>query len=67
MRPMTWFLVNVGPYIDPPLMRATRGHVRLGLLAPTVLVTHTGRKSGKRRTTPLGYFTDGSNVILVAS
>lgn len=37
------------------------------MTAPTVLLTHTGAKSGKRRTTPLLYFTDGEGVVLVAS
>ncbi|MGH2576670.1 MAG: nitroreductase family deazaflavin-dependent oxidoreductase, partial [Actinomycetota bacterium] len=34
---------------------------------PQVLLTHTGAKSGKKRTTPLAYFTDGDDVILIAS
>ena len=66
-RPVTWFLVNVGNKIDPYLMKATGGRVRTTLSAPTVLLTHTGAKSGKKRTTPLAYFTDGDNVILIAS
>ena len=66
-RPVTWFLVNLGPKIDPPLMRLTRGHVRLAGSGPTVLVTHTGAKSGKQRTTPLAYFTDGDDVVIIAS
>ena len=32
-----------------------------------MLLTHTGARSGKRRTTPLTYFTDRGNVILIAS
>jgi deazaflavin-dependent oxidoreductase (nitroreductase family) len=66
-RPVTWFLVNVGNKIDPYLMRASGGRVKSTLSAPTVLLTHTGAKSGKQRTTPLAYFTDGDNVILIAS
>ena len=66
-RPVTWFLVNYGPKVDPPLMKLSRGRVRLAGTGPTVLVTHTGAKSGKQRTTPLAYFTDGDDVILVAS
>lgn len=66
-RPMTWFLVNVGNRIDPALMRASGGRVRTTLNAPTVLLTHTGAKSGKKRTTPLAYFTDGDDVVLIAS
>jgi deazaflavin-dependent oxidoreductase (nitroreductase family) len=66
-RPFTWFLVNVGNRVDPFLMRATGGRVRTTLNAPTVLLTHTGAKSGKKRTTPLAYFTDGDDVIMIAS
>ena len=33
----------------------------------TVLVDHVGRKSGKRRTTPLLYIADGDDVVIVAS
>lgn len=34
---------------------------------PILLLTTTGRKSGKGRTTPLGYFADGQDYIIVAS
>jgi deazaflavin-dependent oxidoreductase (nitroreductase family) len=30
-------------------------------------MTHIGAKSGQRRTTPLVYFTDGGNAVLIAS
>lgn len=66
-RPVTWFLVNLGPKIDPRLMKLTGGRVRLSGSGPTVVVTHTGAKSGKQRTTPLAYFTDGDKVVLIAS
>ncbi len=35
--------------------------------APLVLITTTGAKSGKRRTTPIVYTTDGDNVVIIAS
>ena len=63
----TWMAINVGQHVDPYLMRATRGRLRLALTAPTILLTHTGRKTGKTRTTPLLYFTEGGNVVLIAS
>lgn len=63
----TWTAINVGQRVDPHLMRATRGHLRVGFTAPTVLLTHTGAKSGKVRTTPLLYFTDSERVVLIAS
>jgi deazaflavin-dependent oxidoreductase (nitroreductase family) len=66
-RPATWFLVNIGNRIDPYLMKASGGRVKSTINAPTVLLTHTGAKSGSRRTTPLAYFTDGDKVVLIAS
>ena len=59
--------LNVANKVDPYLMRATRGRLKMPSGAPTVLLTHTGAKSGKERTTPLLYFTDGGNVVLIAS
>jgi deazaflavin-dependent oxidoreductase (nitroreductase family) len=67
LRPVTWFLVNVGNRVDPVLMRATGGRVKSTMVAPTVLLTHTGARSGKRRSTPLAYFTDGDDVVVIAS
>jgi deazaflavin-dependent oxidoreductase (nitroreductase family) len=62
-----WMALNVANKVDPYLMRASRGLIKVPSGVPTVLLTHTGAKSGKKRTTPLVYFTDGGNVILIAS
>jgi len=35
--------------------------------APILLLTTTGRKSGRQITTPLQYVKDGDNVVLIAS
>jgi len=35
--------------------------------APLVLITTTGAKSGRRRTTPIVYTTDGDSVVIIAS
>ena len=35
--------------------------------APVLLLSVTGRKSGKRRTTPLLYGRDGDNYVVIAS
>ena len=47
------------------------GNLRVGAgfrkPAPTLLLDHLGRKSGKRFSTPLLYMNDGRNVIVVAS
>jgi deazaflavin-dependent oxidoreductase (nitroreductase family) len=62
-----WMALNVANKVDPYLMRATRGRLKLPSGTPTVLLTHTGAKSGTKRTTPLVYFTDGANAVLIAS
>ena len=35
--------------------------------APLLLVTHTGAKSGVRRTSPLAYSRDGDAIVIIAS
>jgi deazaflavin-dependent oxidoreductase (nitroreductase family) len=62
-----WMALNVANKVDPYLMRASRGLLKLPSGTPTVLMTHFGAKSGKKRTTPLVYFTDDENVVLIAS
>ena len=39
---------------------------RFGRL-PVLLLTTTGRKSGRKRTTPLVYLSDGNNLVIIAS
>ena len=62
-----WMALNVAYRLDPHLMRASRGLLKVPSGTPTVLLSHTGAKSGKERTTPLVYFTDNGNVVLIAS
>jgi deazaflavin-dependent oxidoreductase (nitroreductase family) len=62
-----WALRHISPRVDPTLIRLTRGRVSTVAVTPCVLLTHTGAKSGTRRTTPLIYFTDGDHVILIGS
>ncbi len=48
--------------------RATGGKVGGRLLgSPVLLLTTTGRKSGRPRTIPLLYLRDGANLVVVAS
>ena len=64
----TWFYSKVAARVDPALMRATHGRANLGArLVPIVLLTVRGAKSGIERTVPLVYFTDGDDVIVIAS
>ena len=50
------------------IYRLTRGRL-LGRVAgmPVLLLTTTGRRSGRPRTTPLTYFEFGSDLVIVAS
>ena len=47
--------------------RANKGRVATFARQPLLLLTHTGAKTGKRRTNPLAYFRDGDRYIVVAS
>ena len=54
--------------VHKTLYRLTGGRFggRMGAMDILVLTT-TGRKSGAPRTTPLAYFRDGANLVVVAS
>ena len=65
--PVRWFMVNVASRIDPLLMRVSGGRMNLTGADAIVVLHHVGAKTGKARQTPLLYFTDGPNVIVVAS
>ncbi len=67
-KPGTWLYMNVASRIDPWLIKLSRGHVDSGFgMVPIVLLTVRGAKSGVERRVPLLYFTDGDDVILMAS
>lgn len=53
--------------VEASIMKATKGRVRLSFTMPVLVLTTTGARSGKRRETPLVYFTDGDDVVLIAS
>jgi len=54
--------------LDTRLMHLTGGRVHLAKgTIPLVLLRTTGARSGVERDVPLAYFTDGDDVILVAS
>jgi deazaflavin-dependent oxidoreductase (nitroreductase family) len=50
------------------LYRISKGRIGGRLVnSPVLLLTTTGRRTGKQRTIPLLYLSDGPNVVLVAS
>jgi deazaflavin-dependent oxidoreductase (nitroreductase family) len=66
---LQWAVFNRLTEAHVAYYRLTGGRFLLGPLgaSKTVLVDHVGRKSGKKRTSPLLYLTDGDDVIVVAS
>ncbi|MEV3901819.1 nitroreductase/quinone reductase family protein [Mycobacterium sp. NPDC050551] len=66
-KPVRWTLKHVAHRIDRPLLRLSKGRLSSAMVTPEVLLIHTGARTGKRRTTPLTYFTDGGRVIVIAS
>lgn len=59
--------IELAARVDPWLLRRTDGRWSTTPWIRQVLLTVPGRKSGTPRTTPLLYFTQGDDVILVAS
>lgn len=68
VKPLSAFHRRVVAPIDAMLLRRTQGrlHAAYGL-APVVMLRTTGAKTGVVRDVALGYFTDGDDVILIAS
>jgi len=61
-------LQNAVTWVHTVLYRASKGVVGGSIAgSPVLLLTTTGRRSGKQRTVPLLYLMDGANVVLVAS
>ena len=66
-KPGRWFAINVAARLDPLLMKLTRGRVSMFFSAPVVMLTTTGRRSGQPRTVAVLYYTEGDDVIVIAS
>jgi deazaflavin-dependent oxidoreductase (nitroreductase family) len=65
-----WPLTRRFMGVHAALYRATGGrigHKLPGMNAPMLLLDHVGAKSGKQRTSPLVYATDGDDLVIVAS
>jgi deazaflavin-dependent oxidoreductase (nitroreductase family) len=63
-----WFAAagrRFGAPLDRVLYRATRGKVcSTAGVAPVILLTTTGRRSGRERTTPVMYLRDGDRFVV---
>ena len=54
-----WYMKQIAPRLDPPLLRLTGGRVSSVYPVPVMLLTTTGAKTGLPRTLPLLYLDDG--------
>ena len=65
---MRRFLIRAMSGAHGSVYRASRGRL-LGHLAgmPVLLLTTTGRRSGKRRTVTLTYFREGADLVVIGS
>ena len=63
-----WFAAVARPVlarVERVLFRATRGRlVPTRVVAPVLLLTTTGRRTGRPRTTPLMYLADGDRLVV---
>ena len=70
-RPYSWPIVaaqRAATKLHSFIYRATGGGIGSRMVgSPVLLLTTTGRKSGKQRTSPLLYLEDGENIVIVAS
>ena len=62
-----WFAMDVATRLDPIMLRLTGGRSGVFVGARVVKLTVPGRRSGEPRSTPLLYFTEGDDVIVIAS
>ena len=62
------FMLKAGMSVSVFLYRLTGGGIGGKMQSlPVLLLTTTGRKSGKKRTIPLGFLRDGSAYVIIAS
>ena len=59
--------MKIASPIDRRLIPMTNGRLSTTLGQQVLVIEHEGAKSGKKRRTPLLYFRDGDNVVIVAS
>jgi deazaflavin-dependent oxidoreductase (nitroreductase family) len=61
------FFRNVTVPIEASVIKVSKGRLKLSPNLPMVVLTSVGAQSGESREVPLAYFTDGDDVILIAS
>ena len=62
--PGTWAIAHVVSPLQRRLLLATGGRVSLTAKLPVLLLTATGRRSGRPRTIPLIFLRDGDDLVV---
>jgi len=62
-----WFVRNISRRLDPFLLRVSGGRLSTIAVYPVLTLTARGARSGAPRSAPLVYFTEGDQVVLMAS
>lgn len=61
-----WWLIHVAPRLDRVIFRLSGGRFT-SIPAHILFLRHTGARSGETQENPLTYFTDGEDLIVMAS
>lgn len=67
VRAAGWYLENVVSRVEPAIMRWSGGRITSLPIAPVVFLHAKGARTGRKHVTALTYFSDGDDVILIAS
>jgi deazaflavin-dependent oxidoreductase (nitroreductase family) len=67
LKPVSAFLRYAMHILDVPLMRLTGARFNLTMGLPSILLTTTGAKSGKLRTSPLLYVHLGNDIAIIGT
>ncbi|MCZ6641128.1 MAG: nitroreductase family deazaflavin-dependent oxidoreductase [Gammaproteobacteria bacterium] len=67
IHPVTLFLLRLATRVDRPLLRATKGRLRLSFVIPVLLLRCRGAQTGIEREVPLLYVPVGDAVLIIGS
>lgn len=59
--------MRLATWVDRPLLKISRGRIRLSFVIPCLLLRVRGARSGVLREVPLLYVPDGEDVLLIGS
>ena len=65
--PVTLFFMHLATWVDRPMLRATKGRLRLSFVIPMLLLRCRGAQTGIEREVPLLYVPVGDAVLLIGS